>query len=488
MKKYYITTTIPYVNAEPHIGFALEIVQADVLARYHRLLSEEVVHNFGTDEHGLKIYRKALEQRKDPQEYCDEYAVKFDQLKKTLNLDYTNFIRTTDPHHVSAAQEFWKLCFNNGDIYKKNYKIKYCVGCELEKTDSELKDGKCEFHPNLELEVYEEENYFFRFSKYQKPLLDFYEKNPEFVVPQGKYNEIKEFVRRGPEDFSVSRLKAKMPWGIDVPGDPDHVMYVWFDALVNYISTLGWPKDKKNFESFWPGVQTAGKDNLRQQTAIWQAMLMSAGLPNTKQVFIHGFMTVGGQKISKSAGTAIVPEEVTNKYGTDSLRYYLLAKVHPWEDSDFTWEKFNEAYNADLANGLGNLVSRVAKLCENFQITFKAISRTDAGRVNRFVFWIPDPELEQKYSEYLDNFRFNDVLGFVWQKISELDRKIEDAKPWDIENKDVSVKFLRDEAVLWILDIARLLQPFLPETADRILKQFAGPKIKAEAPLFPRVK
>src|SRR3989344_2999923 len=268
MKKYYITTTIPYVNAEPHIGFALEIVQADVLARYHRLLSEEVVHNFGTDEHGLKIYRKALEQRKDPQEYCDEYAVKFDQLKKILNLDYTNFMRTTDPHHVSAAQEFWKLCFNNGDIYKKNYKIKYCVGCELEKTDSELKDGKCEFHPNLELEVYEEENYFFRFSKYQKPLLEFYEKNPEFVVPQGKYNEIKEFVRRGPEDFSVSRLKAKMPWGIDVPGDPDHVMYVWFDALVNYISTLGWPKDKKNFESFWPGVQTAGKDNLRQQTAI----------------------------------------------------------------------------------------------------------------------------------------------------------------------------------------------------------------------------
>lgn len=473
MKKYYITTTIPYVNSEPHIGFALEIVQADVLARYHRLLGEDVVHNFGTDEHGLKIYRKALEQRKDPQEYCNEYAVKFDQLKKTLNLDYTNFIRTTDPHHVSAAQEFWKLCFNNGDIYKKNYRIKYCVGCELEKTDSELKDGKCEYHPNLELEIYEEENYFFRFSKYQKPLLEFYEKNPEFVVPQGKYNEIKEFVRRGPEDFSVSRLKAKMPWGIDVPGDPDHVMYVWFDALVNYISTLGWPKDKKNFEDFWPGTQTAGKDNLRQQTAIWQAMLLSAGLSNSKQVFIHGFMTVGGQKISKSAGTAIAPEEVTDKYGTDALRYYLLAKVHPWEDSNFTWEKFNKVYNADLANGLGNLVSRIAKLCENSKLEFPTVE----GKKTFF-----DPNI----SNYLEGFRFDKGLEYIWELIGKADGFIERAKPWAQKGDELSqtLRVLLDSINLVALD----LRPFLPQTAEKILKQFGGPKIKAEEPLFPRIK
>ena len=240
-KKFYITTTLPYVNAEPHIGFALEIVQADVVARYHRLLGEEVIFNFGTDEHGLKIYRKALEEGKDPKAYCDEYAAKFDNLKTALTLSYTHFIRTTDEHHIKAAQEFWRRCDKNGDIYKKNYKIRYCVGCELEKTDSDLEDGKCPIHPNYELEIIEEENYFFRFSKYQKPLLDFYEKYPKFVIPEGKYNEIKVFVKAGLEDFSISRLKTKMPWGIDVPGDPEQVMFVWYDALVNYIPTLGWP-------------------------------------------------------------------------------------------------------------------------------------------------------------------------------------------------------------------------------------------------------
>ena len=249
-KKFYITTTLPYVNDAPHLGFSLEIVQADAVARYHKLLEEEVVFNFGTDEHGQKIYQKALDAHKDPQKYCDEYAAKFDALKKALNLSYTNFIRTTDPKHIEAAQEFWKLCDKNGDIYKKQYKTKYCVGCELEKTDSELVDGKCPLHPNRDLEIIEEENYFFKFSKYQKRLLDFYEKNPNFVLPAGKFNEIKSFVKEGLQDFSISRLKSKMPWGIPVPDDSEQVQYVWFDALVNYISTLGWPKDLKNYENF----------------------------------------------------------------------------------------------------------------------------------------------------------------------------------------------------------------------------------------------
>src|SRR5260221_14161694 len=235
MKKFYITTTLPYVNAEPHIGFALEIVQADVLARYHRIRGEEVFFNFGTDEHGLKIYRKVQEAKQDPQLYTNEYATKFSKLKEALNLSYDNFIRTTDKHHIKAAQEFWKRCMENGDIYKKNYSIKYCVGCELEKTDSDLENGRCPLHPKLEIEVYDEENYFFRFSKFQKPLLAYYEKHPDFVVPEEKYNEIKTFVKSGLEDFSISRLKSKMPWGIDVPDDPKHIMYVWFDALINYI-------------------------------------------------------------------------------------------------------------------------------------------------------------------------------------------------------------------------------------------------------------
>ena len=306
MKKFYITTTLPYVNAEPHLGFAMEIVQADIIARYHRFLGEDIIFNTGTDEHGIKIYRAALAEKKDPQNYVDEYAAKFDALKEALNLSYTNFLRTSSPQHKKAAQEFWKRCLTNGDIYKKSYKIKYCVGCEMEKTESELENEKCPIHPNLEIEIIEEENYFFKFSKYQQQLSDLYAKNPEFVLPDYRLKEITEFVSSGLQDFSISRLKEKLPWGVEVPNDPDHVFYVWFDALVCYISTLGWPDDEKTFNEFWPVVQMAGKDNLRQQAAMWQAMLMSAGLSNSKQIIIHGFITNTGQKMSKSMGMSLI--------------------------------------------------------------------------------------------------------------------------------------------------------------------------------------
>jgi methionyl-tRNA synthetase len=469
-KKFYITTTLPYVNAEPHIGFALEIVQADAIARFHKeILKEEVVFNFGTDEHGQKIYKKALEENKDPKEYCDEYAAKFDALKKALNLSYTNFIRTTDPDHIEAAQEFWRLCLKNGDIYKKFYKIKYCVGCELEKTESELVDGKCPLHPDQELEIIEEENYFFKFSKYQRPLLDFYAKNPDFVIPQGKFNEIKAFIEGGLQDFSVSRLKSKMPWGIDVPDDPGQVMYVWFDALVNYISTLGWPKDKKNYESFWPGIQVAGKDNLRQQTAIWQAMLVSAGLPFSKQVFIHGFLTLDGKKISKSLGNTINPIDVAEKYGTDALRYYLLAKINPYEDSDFGTSKFEETYNGELANGLGNLVSRIAKLCENSGFEFPVNKLTE------------NKNIENALKEY----KFDVALKTIWEEISQTDQFINEEEPWTL--KGDKLKEVLIHLVDHIRSIAFDLIPFLPETAEKIEEQFKGPKIKSGTPLFPRL-
>src|SRR3989338_2639108 len=263
---FYLTTTLPYVNAEPHIGFALEIVHADIAARYHKLREDEVFLNTGTDEHGIKIYRRALEEGKDTQEYVDEYAGKFRALKDKLNLyPDLHFIRTTDSHHKEAAQEFWKLCLAKGDIYKKNYQIKYCVGCELEKTDSELEDGICPIHPNLQIESINEENYFFKFSKYQKDLLALYDKNPHFVLHDFRLKEIKEFVSSGLQDFSISRLKEKLPWGVPVFNDPKHVSYVLFDALVCYISTLGWPDDEKKFKEYWSVVQMAGKDNLRQQ-------------------------------------------------------------------------------------------------------------------------------------------------------------------------------------------------------------------------------
>ena len=468
MKKFYITTTIPYVNAEPHLGFAMEIVQADIIARYHRLLGEDVVFNTGTDEHGIKIYRAALEQKKDPQSYVDEYSAKFDALKQSLNLSYTNFLRTSSPNHKKAAQEFWKLCLANGDIYKKDYKIKYCVGCELEKTDSELENDKCPIHPNLEIEIIEEENYFFKFSKYQKHLLDLYEKNPQFVLPDFRLKEIKEFVSKGLQDFSISRLKDKLPWGVPVFNDPKHVSYVWFDALVCYISTLGWPDDEKKFKEYWSVVQMAGKDNLRQQSAMWQAMLMSAGLPNSKQIIIHGFITNAGQKMSKSLGNVIDPFELVEKYGTDAVRFFVAHELNTFEDSDVTFERIQASYTANLANGLGNLVARVAKLAEN--IEFEVTKTTE----------IFDPLVEEKLKE----FKFNEALDAVWQDIAALDKKINQVEPWKLEANKLE-EFLSESSVK-IRSIALTLSPFLPETSQKILKQFSG-KIQSAPPLFPRI-
>jgi len=469
---FYITTTLPYVNAKPHIGFALEIIQADVIARWQRAQGKEVFFNTGTDEHGLKIYRKAQEEGKDPQEYVDEYAAKFDNLKRALNVSYNAFIRTTDKNHIKAAQEFWKKCEQVGDIYKKNYKVKYCVGCELEKTESELVDGKCSVHPNLELEIIEEENYFFKFSNYQDKLLELYEKNPEFVLPSWRLKEIKNFVAGGLEDFSISRLKEKMPWGVPVPGDDEHVMYVWFDALINYISTLGWPGEEGDYEKFWPGMQVAGKDNLRQQSAMWQAMLMSAGLPNSTKILIHGFINSGGQKMSKSLGNVVDPFELVEKYGTDALRYYLLSEITPFEDGDFTVEKFELRYNADLANGLGNLVARVSNMLEKDTLTL-TLSQRERG-------------LEEEVNSKIKEFKFNEALKILWDELRKDDEELSKKRPWKVEDVNDKKEILEPIA-LSILTVAELLKPFLPETAEKIIKQFSETQIKKSESLFPRL-
>ncbi len=473
-KYFYITTTSSYVNADPHIGYALELIQTDVIARYKKLLGYDVAFGYGSDEHGLKIYKKALEEHKKPQEYCDEKVKKFIGLEKLLNLSSTHYMRSTDPFHVKAAQEFWNRCYANGDIYKKNYRIKYCYGCELEKTDSELESGVCPIHPNLKIENYEEENYFFRFSKYQKKLLEFYKKNKDFVLPDYRLKEIETFVKKGLEDFSVSRLKSKMPWGVDVPNDPDHVMYVWFDALVYYISTLGWPTRLTDYQKFWPGVQTCGKDNLRQQSAIWQAMLMSAGLPNTKQIFIHGFITSEGQKMSKSLGNVIDPIQLIKQYGIDAVRYYLLKEIPATGDGDFSHSRMKEIYNADLANGIGNLVARVAKLASSIKISIKHYNNT--------YYCSKNPE----YQKYLENFQFNDALAYIWTKVATANKQIDNDKPWELSG-DKLQKVL-EPLVNQIVEIAMLLQPFLPETSEKIIKQFSDSTIKSQPPLFPRIK
>jgi len=476
-KAFYLTTTLPYVNAEPHIGFAVEIVHADIAARYRKLCGDDVFFNTGTDEHGIKIYRKALEEGKDPQKYVDEYAEKFRALKEKLNLyPDLHFIRTTDARHKTAAQEFWGRCLKKGDIYKKNYTTKYCVGCELEKTDSELVGGACPIHPGLKIELIEEENYFFRFSKYRERLLEMYSKRPDFVVPDYRFNEIRRFVEDGLQDFSISRLKTKMPWGVPVPDDEAHVMFVWFDALINYISTLSWPKDEANFTKFWGtvdapnGVQMAGKDQIRQQAAMWQAMLMSAGLPPSKQILIHGFINVGGQKMSKSLGNVVDPTAIVDEYGADALRYYLARHIHPFEDSDFTMEKFKEAYNAHLANGLGNLAARVMKLAETH--LFKPVK----------IEFVPYPE---EFTQALERYGVQTAADYVWGRIQALDQKINVTEPFKVIKVDKEkAKILIEELVRELAFIDEMLEPLLPATSKKIITAIMSNK-KPEN-LFPR--
>lgn len=472
MKKFYITTTLPYVNADPHIGFAAEIIKADVIARYRRMQGDEVFFNTGTDEHGLKIYRKAEAEGLSTQEYCDVYAAKFNNLKTALNLSYNSFIRTTDAHHIVAAQEFWKKCEAKGDIYKKNYKTRYCVGCEEEKTESELVNDRCPMHPNLPLEIIEEENYFFRWSNYQQPLLDLYEKNPDFVVPHTKLNEIKAFVERGLNDFSISRLKTKMPWGIAVPGDESQVMYVWFDALVNYVSCLGYPDQK--YSDWWPGLQVCGKDNLRFQSAMWQAMLMSADILPSEKVLIFGFITVDGQKMSKSMGNVINPYELVEKYGVDATRYFLLAEMNPFDDGDFSYEKFEKRYDADLANGLGNLASRVSNLLEKNEIEVDLVAGSDQ-------------KLITEYNEKMDIFSFDEALKLIWSALRDGDKQLTDKTPWKLTDKQ-EIKEVLEPIAQNILNAVTLLVPFMPGIAENIIAQFTEKQIKKGSPLFPRIQ
>lgn len=459
------------MNGLPHIGFALEVVQADVIARYQTLLGNEVVFNIGTDEHGVKIYEEAEKRGMTPQAFCDEMSEHFRSLKSLLDISYTDFIRTTDAHHIEAAQEFWRRCLANGDIYKKQYQMKYCVGCELEKTDSELVDGKCVDHPNREIEIVEEENYFFRFSKFQDALLALYGKDAGFVVPEKRLNEIRAFVERGPQDFSISRLAKKMPWGIPVPDDAEHVMYVWFDALVNYISTLGWP-DEERFSRFWPGVQIAGKDNLRQQSAMWQAMLLSAGVAPSAKILIHGHITNAGQKMSKSLGNVIAPSELVEKFGIDGARYILLSAAAFGEDIDITWERMSEKYNADLANGLGNLTSRLIKLSE----------KLDADNNQQLT---ANGEYPEELQKLMDEYRMTETLEWIIGRTRALDKKIAEVKPWELVKTDMPVFEKEMTGFLTELSfIASALSPFLPQTSEKILKALQEGKTE---PLFQRI-
>jgi len=482
MKKFYIPTSIAYTNAPPHIGFALESVQTDVLARYRRSLGEDVFFLTGTDENGLKNFQAAEKAGKTPQEFVDGISAKYKELTRVLNISNDDFIRTTDKkRHWPTVQKVWLKLKENNDIYKKKYKGLYCVGCEAFIKEKDLIDGKCLVHQK-EPEVLEEENYFFRLSKYQNRIKKIIENNEIKIIPETRRNELLSFINQGLEDTSCSRSREKLEWGIPVPDNDTQTIYIWLEALVNYLSAVDYVTDGDKFKKFWPpDVHCIGKDIfIRFHGSLWPAMILSLGLELPKTIFVHGFITVGGQKMSKSLGNVIDPFELVKKYGTDPVRYYLLAEIPSTEDGDFTYEKFEQRYNSDLASGIGNLLARVKTMAE--KISFKENNLQDIQK--------KISGTEKNYKKGLEEFKFHEALKAIWELIGFCDRYIDLEKPW--ENKENSREVLG--CLLVVLDkIADFLKPFLPETSEKILREIERDKKtgkfknKKGKPLFPRL-
>jgi len=476
-KKFYITAAIPYVNAKPHIGHALEFTQTDVVRRYHKLLGEDSISLSGGDENALKNVQAAEEAGVPAQDFVDKNTELFRLLAIALNAEFDYWQKGSDKKHHESAQKLWKLC--EKDIYKKKYEGLYCVGCETFYSPEELNEnGECYEHPGKKLERVSEENYFFKLSKYQDNLIDLIKSDQLKIVPATRKNEILSFLNQPLQDISISRTNERAKnWGVPVPGDPKQRIYVWFDALNIYQSGIGFGWDEDKYNKYWPAdVHAIGKGITRFHAVYWPAFLLSAGRKLPKTIFVHGYLTVNGQKMSKSLGNVVDPNEFIEKYGVDTLRYYLLAKVSPFTDGDFSEEKLKDAYNADLANGLGNLVARVAKLCENAGVSIEQTK----------------PRLKRPVEEYLQKYDFSRALNYIWGRdvkwgIRWLDQLINEKKPWGIDDKK-GLELSLNLFVSNIRDIAYNLRPFLPETAEKIEKQFKGPKIKSEAPLFPRIK
>jgi methionyl-tRNA synthetase len=468
--KFYITTSIPYTNASPHIGFALEIIQADVLARFNKIQGKEVFFLTGTDEHGLKTLRAAEAASKGVMEFADEVSGKFKKLAQALNISNDDFIRTTDEkRHKEAVYKLWEKYKEKGDIYKKKYKGFYCAGCEAFKTQKELVDGKCVIHQKPVEEI-EEENYFFKLSKYLPEVKKIIEEEKIKIIPESKKNEILGMIEQGMEDVSFSRAKEKY-WSWPVPGDEDQVFYVWQDALPNYISAAGYADDEKKFKKLWPAdVHCIGKDIVKFHAIYWPAMLLSAGLELPKSIFIHGFINVAGQKMSKSLGNVVDPFELIDKHGADAVRYFLLREIPSTEDGDFTYEKFEQRYNSDLAGGIGNLVARVLGIASKAELKETKPSKKIVDRAR---------EAKTNYEQALQDFKFNEALSSVWELIGFCDKYINDEKLWETRSPEVI-----NDLFFAIKEIADLLNPFLPETSEKIKKAIESKKSEA---LFPRI-
>lgn len=469
--KFYLTTAIPYVNGRPHIGHTLEYFQADTVRRLKQLQGYETLLLSGADENALKNVQAAEKEGLPTKEFLDKYSKIWKDTYELVGVHLDVFQRGSDEKkHWPGVQKLWNLCLENGDIYKKSYEGLYCVGCESFKTPEELINGLCPTHQKVPDQV-SEENYFFKLSKYQDKLIQIIESGEFKITPDNKKNEALSFIKQGLEDFSVSRSNERARGvGVPIPGDDSQKIYVWFDALNIYMTGIGFGWDAENWKKWWPAdLHIIGKDINRFHTVYWPAMLLSAGLPLPREILIHGFVnTTGGEKFSKSLGNAPSPKEVIKEYGLESVRYYLLSQTPIQGDSEFNERRFKEVYNADLANNLGNLVARVAKLCE-----------TSGLEVEKSTF-----KVDSQVIKHLETYEFNLALQLIWQKIDAQNKKIDENKLWE-ETKDKQE--VLKEIVQEIRQIAQDLKPLLPETAEKIETQFEGPKIASAKPLLPRI-
>ncbi len=478
-QQFYLTTSIPYVNGDPHIGHAIEFVFADVVARYHRSRGEDVLFVTGTDEHGQKVLRSAEAAGVSPEQQAKQKAGNFKRLLEAYNCEYDDFIRTTEERHYKSAQLFWEKMLATGDIEKDVYEGLYCVGCEANKTEKDLVDGRCPNH-NKEPEPVREENYFFRLSRYTDRLLEHYKNNPDFITPSYRMKEMAALISSGLEDVSISRERSKLSWGVPVPNDDEQVMYVWFEAVMNYVSAVGHGTDEAQFARWWPAdLHVIGKDINRFHTVLWPAMLMAAGLELPKQVGVHGFITVDGKKMSKSLGNVIDPFELVEQYGAEPVRYFLMREIQFKDDGDFSYERFEARYQADLANGVGNLLSRVSNMVEKyFAGELESIPEvSDYGQ-----------DQAERYHQAMNNLEFHKALDVVWEVVDEANEYIEQERPWELakENTD-RLRIVLSQLLFALGLVAQWLGPVMPQTAGamrHVLEQ--RPIAKAE-PLFPRL-
>jgi methionyl-tRNA synthetase len=467
----YITLTIPYVNAQPHIGYALEAVQGDAFARYQRLCGRDVFFVYGTDENSLKNVQAAQKAGMAVQPFVDMFADTFKQLSGVLNLSTDAFIRTTETRHVETAQMLWSMC-KKEDIYKKMYRGLYCVGCEAFYAKEELDRGRCPDH-QTEPDIVEEENYFFRLSNYQAQLEEIFRTDKVAVVPVTRSNEMLRFIERGLEDFSISRSVSRAQgWGIPVPGDDSQIMYVWFDALANYLSVLNFAGDRELYKTYWLQegnadrhvVHMLGKGVARFHLIYWIAMLLSADLPLPTHEFIHGYITFEGQKMSKSMGNVLSPEDAVAQYGIDPVRYYLLGGLSAYQDGDFSDERMKELYSAQLANGIGNVTSRILSMVHRY--LGGVLPSSDEGRYDIDGYW-------KTYMDAMNRYAFHDVMFNIQTLVSACDTTISEEKPWELVNKGEDISKLLYRLCEALRHLALSLLPAMPETAHAIFAQLS---------------